>query len=257
MESATPGVKSTRDGWLNRYLQVAREAESAADGRGDDAADAARAAGPGPVTVDGQRRRVRRARRDGRARLVRGRLRFCGRPGAERHGATTPSMRCGRCRPPAPDHGSTGPADGAVYPRTPFGQSLQEIARLAKADVGLEIAFAESTQWDHHVNEGGATGQIANRLGDFADGLAALAQRSRRPHGRYHHPDDVRVRADGRRERQPRHRSRPWQRDAADRRQRQGRRGVRRRGPASPRASASKGATWPSPRTSATFLARS
>lgn len=52
---------------------------------------------------------------------------------------------------------------------------MQEIARLAKADVGLEIAFAESTQWDHHANEGGATGQIANRLDDFACGLAALA----------------------------------------------------------------------------------
>jgi uncharacterized protein (DUF1501 family) len=47
---------------------------------------------------------------------------------------------------------------------------------LAKADVGLEVAFAESTNWDHHVNEGGATGQLANRLADFAGGLAALAQ---------------------------------------------------------------------------------
>ena len=68
------------------------------------------------------------------------------------------------------------PADGASYPRSPFGQALQEIARLAKADVGLEIAFAESSQWDHHVNEGGATGQIANRLDDFA----AASPRSRR-----------------------------------------------------------------------------
>jgi uncharacterized protein (DUF1501 family) len=68
------------------------------------------------------------------------------------------------------------PGNGAAYPRSPFGQALQEIARLAKADIGLEIAFAESGQWDHHVNEGGATGQIANRLDDFARGLAALAQ---------------------------------------------------------------------------------
>jgi uncharacterized protein (DUF1501 family) len=67
------------------------------------------------------------------------------------------------------------PARGVSYPSSPFGQALQEIARLAKADVGLEIAFAESTQWDHHANEGGATGQIANRLDDFARGLAALA----------------------------------------------------------------------------------
>ena len=72
--------------------------------------------------------------------------------------------------------GQYRPANGASYPRSPFGQAMQEIARLAKSDVGLEIAFAESTQWDHHVNEGAATGQIANRLDDFSRGIAALAQ---------------------------------------------------------------------------------
>jgi uncharacterized protein (DUF1501 family) len=40
--------------------------------------------------------------------------------------------------------------------------------------VGLEVAFAESNGWDHHVNEGAATGQLALRLDDFARGLAAL-----------------------------------------------------------------------------------
>jgi uncharacterized protein (DUF1501 family) len=73
-----------------------------------------------------------------------------------------PSRRCARS---TADHGARyRPANGAVYPRSPFGQALQEIASLAKADVGLEVAFAESTNWDHHVNEGGATGQMANRL---------------------------------------------------------------------------------------------
>ncbi len=52
----------------------------------------------------------------------------------------------------------------------------QEIARLAKADVGLEIAFAESTNWDHHVNEGSVTGQIADAARRISSrGLAALA----------------------------------------------------------------------------------
>ena len=86
------------------------------------------------------------------------------------------SRRCGRCRRPAAEQAVSAGQLASRYPRTPFGQSLQEIARLAKADVGLEIAFAESGQWDHHVNEGGATGQIANRLDDFARGIAALAQ---------------------------------------------------------------------------------
>ena len=39
--------------------------------------------------------------------------------------------------------------------------------------MGLEVAFAESGNWDHHANEGP---QIANRLDDFASGIAAFAQ---------------------------------------------------------------------------------
>ena len=60
------------------------------------------------------------------------------------------------------------PENGAEYPRSPFGQALRQIAQLIKADVGLEVAFAESGNWDHHVNEGAADGQLADRLDDFS-----------------------------------------------------------------------------------------
>ena len=53
------------------------------------------------------------------------------------------------------------PENGADYPRSPFGQHLKQIAQLIKADVGLEIAFADVGGWDTHVNQGGATGQLA------------------------------------------------------------------------------------------------
>ena len=49
------------------------------------------------------------------------------------------------------------------------------MAQLVKADVGLEVAFTELGQWDHHANEGSAVGQLANRLDDFARGLAAFS----------------------------------------------------------------------------------
>ena len=53
---------------------------------------------------------------------------------------------------------------------------MKQIAQLVRADLGLEVAFAELGQWDHHANEGASTGQIANRLDDFARGIAAFAQ---------------------------------------------------------------------------------
>jgi len=63
-------------------------------------------------------------------------------------------------------------ADG--YPTGRFGDSLKQISRLVKANVGLEIAFTEIEGWDTHVNEGGTKGQMANRLKDLAEGLAAF-----------------------------------------------------------------------------------
>ena len=66
------------------------------------------------------------------------------------------------------------PAHGAAYPRSPFGQRLREVAQLIKADVGLEIAFADVGGWDTHVNQGGTTGQLANRLRDFGEAVAAF-----------------------------------------------------------------------------------
>ncbi len=66
------------------------------------------------------------------------------------------------------------PENGALYPRTGFGKSLQQIAQLIKANVGVEVAFAESGGWDTHINQGGAQGQLGNRLKEFGDGLAAL-----------------------------------------------------------------------------------
>ena len=51
---------------------------------------------------------------------------------------------------------------------------MKQIAQLTKADVGLEVAFAEIGGWDTHVNQGAANGQLASRLEDFARSIAAL-----------------------------------------------------------------------------------
>jgi uncharacterized protein (DUF1501 family) len=67
------------------------------------------------------------------------------------------------------------PQNGADYPKSQFGQRLKQIAQLIKSKVGLEIAFADVGGWDTHVNQGGATGQLAQRLDDFAKSIAALA----------------------------------------------------------------------------------
>jgi uncharacterized protein (DUF1501 family) len=71
------------------------------------------------------------------------------------------------------------PGNNARYPGGRLGQSLQQIARIIKADVGLEVAFTDVGGWDTHVNEVGAQphlGQLANLLRDFGDALGAFSQ---------------------------------------------------------------------------------
>jgi uncharacterized protein (DUF1501 family) len=71
------------------------------------------------------------------------------------------------------------PAANAKYPPGRFGESLRQIAQLIKADVGVEVAFADIGGWDHHVNEVGARasqGQLANLLRQFGGALAAFWQ---------------------------------------------------------------------------------
>jgi len=74
----------------------------------------------------------------------------------------------------AADPGKYTPAARANYPKGRFGDSLRQLAQLIKANLGVQVAFADIGGWDHHVNEGAVEGQLANVLGDFSQSLAAF-----------------------------------------------------------------------------------
>ncbi len=78
--------------------------------------------------------------------------------------------------PRAADPQKLTPDNGADYPNGPFGNALKQIAQLIKANVGLEIAFTDVGGWDTHAGEGGAQGQLANRLRDYGMAIAAFAR---------------------------------------------------------------------------------
>jgi uncharacterized protein (DUF1501 family) len=174
MESATPGVKSTRDGWLNRYLTLRRDASETSPFRGVALVNQlprslqGTAAALAVSRLDQFDVRGRPSTRDSfETQYAEAADRLLGRTGREAFDALATIQRL--------DPARYIPESTARYPRSAFGDALRQIAMLIKADVGLEIAFAETGQWDHHVNEGGATGQLATRLSDLAGGLSALA----------------------------------------------------------------------------------
>jgi uncharacterized protein (DUF1501 family) len=64
----------------------------------------------------------------------------------------------------------------AAYPNTAFAKQLQEVAKVIKSDIGLEVAEIDYGGWDSHQGQGGANGSYANLVQQFAEGLAAFAQ---------------------------------------------------------------------------------
>ena len=174
METGTPGVKSTSDGWLNRYLQV-RKAETESSFRAVALTPQLprMLQGPAPALAVSQLAQfgIRGGPNGGldaffEAEYAAAADRILNGVGREAFDA----MKTLKVADPT----KYQPEHGAMYPASPFGQALKQIAQLAKADVGLEVAFADVGGWDTHVNQGAAQGQLAGRLDDFSRSLAAL-----------------------------------------------------------------------------------
>lgn len=62
---------------------------------------------------------------------------------------------------------------GAPLPRN-YGRFGKQIAGLFRSDPTVQIAFVDFGGWDTHVNQGAATGQLANHLTPLAGGLSDL-----------------------------------------------------------------------------------
>jgi uncharacterized protein (DUF1501 family) len=171
METATPGVKGTSDGWLNRYLQARHtEAESSFRAVALTSQLPRMLQGPAPALAMNQIAQfgIRAANMNDsfEAQYQAAADRVLNGTGREAFDA----MKTLRVADPTRYEAE----NGADYPRSPFGQALKQIAQLTKADVGLEVAFADLGGWDTHVNQGSAQGQLAARLDDFARSIAAL-----------------------------------------------------------------------------------
>jgi uncharacterized protein (DUF1501 family) len=168
MEIGTPGIKSTPDGWLNRYLSEKNKSESPFRGVAVTAQLPRMIAGSAPaLTMSSiEEFRLRNEAMTGALQRLYGStadslFRFSG----QNLFAAVNELKQVQAKIPV---------SSESYPNGRFGVGLAQIARLIKAGVGLEIAFTEIEGWDTHVNQGAATGQMANRLKELAAGLAAF-----------------------------------------------------------------------------------
>ena len=179
MESGTPGIKSTRDGWLNRALQsddlahhqqhtafravalgadvprtLAGKIPALAMSNVQDFAVGGRGAKPAPASdafesmYDQSTDSLLHTAGD----------------------STFEAIKMLRATDPA----NYKPSAAANYPNNGFANNLKQIAQLLKAKLGVEAAFTDVGGWDTHQNQGSVDGQLANRLKEFADSIAAF-----------------------------------------------------------------------------------
>lgn len=172
LESGTPGVKSTADGWMNRLMRQLPEGHKPT---------AALSFGPTLPRIFAGSAKV----------------------------ATVPTGRAAE-RPMALDNGNVEAVFDALYDGQDalslayvegktarktlladlqqemdmssrgapspigFAQDTERLARLIRQDPTIQLAFFDLGGWDTHVNQGAAVGQLAAHLKPLAEGLAAF-----------------------------------------------------------------------------------
>jgi len=181
MESATPGRKSTPDGWMNR-LVGALPSEAAGATRAVSVGAVLPRIYAGPQTVaniatgaaatrptlldrpaigaafgqlygeDDKVSRAYQASRQARREVM-----------ASMEGADL-------------EREMTAASNGAPLPNG-FPDDAARLATLMRNDSRIQLAFMALGGWDTHANQGAATGQLANRLSPLGQGLAGMAQR--------------------------------------------------------------------------------
>jgi uncharacterized protein (DUF1501 family) len=175
MESATPGVKSTPDGWMNRLVRAL-----------PGTATPTRALSIGPTMpriLAGSAPAVNLA--NGAAGVKGGVL---DRPllgaafdqlyaGHERFGRMYQDGRTAHKEVMAASMAETVAADGGAPLPNGFPDDAARLATLMRNDPNVQLAFFALGGWDTHANQGAGTGQLANRLAPLGQGLALLAQR--------------------------------------------------------------------------------
>jgi len=177
MESGTPGVKITQDGWLNRALQaeVLKDKPSAFRAVALGTQVPRTLQGKIPALAVNNLADFSVAGRGPQASPISNAFQamYDSSADAVLHGTGQETFEAVKMLKAA-NPSKYQPAAGVVYPNTGFGNSLKQVAQLLKANLGVEAAFSDIGGWDTHQNQGNSNGQLANRLREFSDSLVAF-----------------------------------------------------------------------------------
>ena len=177
LESGTPGRKATADGWMNRLLAQLPAAE------GNRALNIGTVmprilAGAQPVAMLASGQAATKAGPLDRPRIGQAFDQLYA--GNDKYGdayrASQQSRReiMAALSSPEIENEMQKASNGAPLPPV-FVDDAARVARLMRGDPAVQLAFMAVGGWDTHANQGGARGQLANRLQALGEGLAGLA----------------------------------------------------------------------------------
>ena len=174
MERGTPGEKSIPTGWIGRHLQTApwqNESPFRAIGMGGVMQAALR--GPIPVTTLNSISDFHLQGDVSQLTEIRARLESLYNLGSSLDGDAVETFNAVNILDKI-DVNNYTPSGGAAYPETEFGMAMKQVAQIAKAEIGLEVACVDIGGWDTHNQQGQLEGELPTLLNEFSSGLASL-----------------------------------------------------------------------------------
>jgi uncharacterized protein (DUF1501 family) len=172
METGTPGLKSTPDGWMNRALDAyfpANHSPLAALAIGPRLPRILR--GQHPVTSISSLQSYRFAggmpAADSFEKMYERSVDLLLSGAGEQTGESVKTLQdiFKKNQPSSPD---------AKYAPGKLAQGFADMARVIKADQGMRLGFLDVGGWDHHFGEGSTDGLLNQRLTELGSGLAAF-----------------------------------------------------------------------------------
>jgi uncharacterized protein (DUF1501 family) len=175
LETGTPGVKSTPDGWINRLLGVFPGERKPTEALSMGPSLPRAMLGANPVTSLPNGRTAVRPDAMERAEIANAFDRVY--TGNDPLARAYRDAQTGRRQMMNALTRDMDGSDRGAPPAAAFRAEAERLASLFRSQADIRIAFIPYGGWDTHIGQGGATGALATRLGQLGDGLATLAQR--------------------------------------------------------------------------------
>lgn len=170
MESGTPGVKRTADGWMNRVLAAMPGAHQPTEALSMGPTVPRILSGKMPVANLPLGKAAARPMPLDRPLIETAFDRLY--TGNDALSRAYREGRAARARLMSELEADMTAANGGAPGPAGFGSDAARLAHLIQRDPSIRLAFVALGGWDTHVNQGGSNGQLANHLRPLAQGLA-------------------------------------------------------------------------------------